>query len=404
MSAIARSAITVGEPAGIGPELVRAARGAPRASGRSPARLVVRRRPRAARASARARIGARRRATSHYDPRAVRAAGRRRRGLAPAARRARSRPGSPIPTNAHSVLAMLAHAADACATGAFAALVTAPVQKSVLHGRRHSRSPDTPSSSPQRTHTPRVVMLLVGGAPMRRCASRSSPRTCRCSGARRRSRRRGRRRNARDRRRRAHRELRHRGAAHRRMRPQPACRRGRPSGPRGDRRHRARRSPPHARRGIDVDRPDPRRHRVRAGPSRAQYDAIVAMYHDQGLPVLKAASFGHGVNVTLGLPFIRTSVDHGTALDLARDADRARDAPTRAACSPRSTSRSSSPAAQTLSDHSMSAHATHQGHQSRASASARTSSPTRTTSSASSPRSRRGRATTSSRSARASPR
>ena len=50
---------------------------------------------------------------------------------------------------------------------------------------------------------------------------------------------------------------------------------------------------------------------------RDGYDAIVAMYHDQGLPVLKAASFGGGVNVTLGLPFIRTSVDHGTALDLA---------------------------------------------------------------------------------------
>ena len=41
------------------------------------------------------------------------------------------------------------------------------------------------------------------------------------------------------------------------------------------------------------------------------------MYHDQGLPVLKYASFGRGVNVTLGLPFVRTSVDHGTALDLA---------------------------------------------------------------------------------------
>jgi 4-hydroxythreonine-4-phosphate dehydrogenase len=46
-------------------------------------------------------------------------------------------------------------------------------------------------------------------------------------------------------------------------------------------------------------------------------DAQLAMYHDQGLPVLKYASFGNGVNVTLGLPFIRTSVDHGTALDLA---------------------------------------------------------------------------------------
>ena len=48
-----------------------------------------------------------------------------------------------------------------------------------------------------------------------------------------------------------------------------------------------------------------------------QADCVLAMYHDQGLPVLKYASFGRGVNVTLGLPFIRTSVDHGTALDLA---------------------------------------------------------------------------------------
>jgi 4-hydroxythreonine-4-phosphate dehydrogenase len=46
-------------------------------------------------------------------------------------------------------------------------------------------------------------------------------------------------------------------------------------------------------------------------------DAVVAMYHDQGLPVLKHASFGQSVNVTLGLPFIRTSVDHGSALDIA---------------------------------------------------------------------------------------
>jgi len=49
----------------------------------------------------------------------------------------------------------------------------------------------------------------------------------------------------------------------------------------------------------------------------SNYDVILAMYHDQGLPVLKHAGFGHAVNVTLGLPIIRTSVDHGTALDLA---------------------------------------------------------------------------------------
>jgi 4-hydroxythreonine-4-phosphate dehydrogenase len=46
-------------------------------------------------------------------------------------------------------------------------------------------------------------------------------------------------------------------------------------------------------------------------------DAVIAMYHDQGLPVLKHAGFGKSVNITLGLPFIRTSVDHGTALDIA---------------------------------------------------------------------------------------
>ncbi len=48
-----------------------------------------------------------------------------------------------------------------------------------------------------------------------------------------------------------------------------------------------------------------------------QADAVLAMYHDQGLPVLKYSGFGKAVNVTLGLPYVRTSVDHGTALDLA---------------------------------------------------------------------------------------
>ena len=46
-------------------------------------------------------------------------------------------------------------------------------------------------------------------------------------------------------------------------------------------------------------------------------DAVLAMYHDQGLPVLKHSGFGRAANITLGLPIIRTSVDHGTALDLA---------------------------------------------------------------------------------------
>lgn len=53
----------------------------------------------------------------------------------------------------------------------------------------------------------------------------------------------------------------------------------------------------------------------------AQADAVLAMYHDQGLPVLKHQGFGDAVNITLGLPIIRTSVDHGTALDLAGTGD-----------------------------------------------------------------------------------
>ena len=48
-----------------------------------------------------------------------------------------------------------------------------------------------------------------------------------------------------------------------------------------------------------------------------QADVVVAMYHDQGLPMLKHLGFGQAINITLGLPFIRTSVDHGTALELA---------------------------------------------------------------------------------------
>jgi 4-hydroxythreonine-4-phosphate dehydrogenase len=49
----------------------------------------------------------------------------------------------------------------------------------------------------------------------------------------------------------------------------------------------------------------------------AQADVVIAMYHDQGLPIIKAAGFGETVNITLGLPIVRTSVDHGTALSLA---------------------------------------------------------------------------------------
>ena len=59
------------------------------------------------------------------------------------------------------------------------------------------------------------------------------------------------------------------------------------------------------------------RTRCSCAPSRGEFDAVVACYHDQGLIPVKLLAFGKAVNVTLGLPIIRTSVDHGTAFDIA---------------------------------------------------------------------------------------
>jgi 4-hydroxythreonine-4-phosphate dehydrogenase len=69
------------------------------------------------------------------------------------------------------------------------------------------------------------------------------------------------------------------------------------------------------RKGINVRGPVPAD--TAFTPAAGHVDAVLAMYHDQGLPVVKYAGFGHAVNVTLGLPIIRTSVDHGTAFDIA---------------------------------------------------------------------------------------
>ncbi len=71
-----------------------------------------------------------------------------------------------------------------------------------------------------------------------------------------------------------------------------------------------------AQRGIDASGPWPA-DTLFTPRQLANFDVVLAMYHDQGLPTLKHASFGNAVNVTLGLPVLRTSVDHGTALDLA---------------------------------------------------------------------------------------
>jgi 4-hydroxythreonine-4-phosphate dehydrogenase len=64
--------------------------------------------------------------------------------------------------------------------------------------------------------------------------------------------------------------------------------------------------------------------------ARARYDAAVCMYHDQALIPIKTLDFAGGVNVTLGLPFVRTSPDHGTAYDIAGRANRRPDKPDRA--------------------------------------------------------------------------
>ena len=312
-------AITVGEPAGIGPELV-AMIAARHAQAHFPARLVVIGDRTLLDERAR-RIGDAPRYAS-YDPLAFAAPG----GMievwdhplaAPVV------PGHPDPTNSRSVLSTLECGCDGCATGAFAALVTGPVQKSAM---RDAGLPFTGHTEffAERTHTPRVVMMLVGGAadaPLRVALV----------------------------------------TTHLPLRDVPAAithaavsetiaivqhelaRRFAIVGPRiavcglnphaGEGGHLGRED-------ADVIEPAIAEARIQgadvAGPLPAdtvfvpeiarRYDAIIAMYHDQGLPVLKAASFGHGINVTLGLPFIRTSVDHGTALDLAVDADRAKTA------------------------------------------------------------------------------
>ena len=310
-------AVTSGEPAGIGPELC-AMLAVRHASEPYAARLVILgdRDVLAARAS---RVGLAPK-YADYDPASFAPSG----GVVevwhqPLA--APPVPGHPDPTNGASVLSMLRHACDACAQGAFAALVTAPVQKSAILDAGLPFTGHTEYFA-ERTGTPRVVMMLVGGAAdatlrvalvtthlplaaVPAAITRDAVReTLTIVDA----------------------DLRHRfGIEAPRI---AVCGLNPHAGESG---HLGREevdtiAPAIADAcdsGIDAHGPLPADTVFVPSQARA-YDAIVAMYHDQGLPVLKAASFGHGVNVTLGLPFPRTSVDHGTALDLAVDAERAK--------------------------------------------------------------------------------
>ena len=293
-------ALTTGEPAGVGPELALMLGGAP------PARIVV--------------IGdiemlAERNlalglglALHRYDKSVRQPEGGIEVEHVPLARA--SRAGRLDPANAHYVLATLNRAIDGCSSGEFDAMVTAPVHKGAINDAGIAFTGHTEYLA-ERTGTAHVVMMLVGGGLRVALATthlsladvpkaitrRSLTDTLRVLNA-------G--------------LMEQFGIAAPRilvsgLNPH--------SGESGHLGHEE----------IDVIEPV-----IRAlvaegfaleGPIPAdtlfvperlkRADCALAMFHDQGLPVLKYASFGRGVNVTLGLPIVRTSVDHGTALDLA---------------------------------------------------------------------------------------
>jgi len=224
--------------------------------------------------------------------------------------RAPSMPGRLEPANAPYVLEVLDTAIDGVLGGTFAAIVTAPIQKSLIADAGRPFTGHTEYLA-ERSGTPLVVMMLVGAGlrvalvtthlPLAAVPAAVTPQRLE--------------------------------AVLRILDRDLRCRFGIPQP-----RILVAGLNPHAGESGHIGREElevitPVLERLRAegmtlvGPLPADTlftprviagsDAQLAMYHDQGLPVLKYASFGNGVNVTLGLPFIRTSVDHGTALDLA---------------------------------------------------------------------------------------
>ncbi|UJB32403.1 4-hydroxythreonine-4-phosphate dehydrogenase PdxA [Chromobacterium sp. Beijing] len=219
-------------------------------------------------------------------------------------------PGRLDPANAGYVLATLDRAIDGCLSGEFAAMVTAPVHKGVINDGGVAFSGHTEYLA-ERTHTPKVVMMLAGGGmrvalatthlPLRDVADAitadSLEQVIRI----------------------LHGDLRAKfGIAA----PRVLVAGLNPHAGEGG--HLGREEieiiePLLARlhgEGMDLIGPLPADTLFNPDKLR-RCDAVLAMYHDQGLPVLKHASFGAGINITLGLPIVRTSVDHGTALDLA---------------------------------------------------------------------------------------
>jgi 4-hydroxythreonine-4-phosphate dehydrogenase len=216
-------------------------------------------------------------------------------------------PGRLDPANSRYVLSVLERAVAGCMRGEYDAMVTAPVQKSVINDAGIAFTGHTEFLA-ERAGAPHVVMMLVGGGLRVALATTHLPlaevpkaiteesivRTLRVLDA----------------------DLR------RRFRiPKPRILVAGLNPHSGESGHLGTEdarviSPAIKASGVDATGPIPAD--TLFVPERLKHaDAVLAMYHDQGLPVLKYASFGRGVNVTLGLPFVRTSVDHGTALDLA---------------------------------------------------------------------------------------
>ncbi len=293
-------AVTAGEPAGIGPELCLAL-----ADSRWAARIVVIGDPDmlAERANA---IG-KAITIRDYEADGMPAAGELR--VLPMPLAAPAEVGSPNPDHAKSLLDGLRRAVDGCRSGEFSALVTAPLQKSVINDAGIPFSGHTEFIA-ELTDTARPVMLLATGDLRVALATTHLP-----------------------------------------LREVPNALTTEGVGAVLDVLHADLRAKfgiddpeiavcglnPHAGEGGHLGKEDdavirPAVERARSAGMRVRgplpadtaftaaggpADAVLAMYHDQGLPVVKYAGFGNVVNVTLGLPIIRTSVDHGTALDIA---------------------------------------------------------------------------------------
>jgi 4-hydroxythreonine-4-phosphate dehydrogenase len=222
----------------------------------------------------------------------------------------RAQPGRLDTSNAPSVIDMLAAAIDGTVNGTFDAVVTAPVQKSVINHAGIKFSGHTEFFA-ERTATPRVVMMLVGGG-MRVALATTHLALKDVAAAINRV-------DLTDTLRILNTDLkRWFGISHPRILVAGLNPHAGEDGVLGREEIEIIRPVLESlsEEGLDLTGPLPADTLFQ--PSRLErFDAVLAMYHDQGLPVLKYASFGAGVNITLGLPVIRTSVDHGTALDLA---------------------------------------------------------------------------------------